>query len=275
MRRFVPIIVLVAAVVAGAYVGFVRAKPRTRPAGPILVASFLPAELGNAIVFETPDGRFIVVDPGPKRTASELVKYLQLLGAQSLDVIISNPIDDHTGALEELTNSFDVKRLIHSGNAWESAPECAKGRIAEVLLSAGDSIRLSQKVRLEALSPPREPESQSIRPLITRVSFGRTRFLLMSDALVEDEAYMIRSGIDLTSNVLVVPRHGRYGGTSLELISFVRPEYCIVLVGNGNDKPSRIVLNRIRTENTGAEVYRTDLNGRINLISDGRTVRKE
>ena len=55
----------------------------------------------------------------------------------------------------------------------------------------------------------------------------------------------------------------------------MRPEYCIVLVGEGADRPSRVVLDRIKTENTGAEVCRTDGNGPVNMLSDGRSIQVE
>ena len=272
MRKLVPIIIIVAAVAAGAYVGFVRARRKPARVGPVLVASFLPADLGNAIVFETPEKRFVVIDPGPEQTADALVDYLRQAGVRSLDVIVTVPIDEHGGALGRLVDSFDVKRVIHGGPAWRKGLEGPKGPIGELVLAAGDSIRLSPKVKVEVLSPPREPRGRLAEPLVTRITFGKTRFLLASDARMEDEAYLIRSGVDLASTVLVVPRHGRYGSTSLELLSLVRPEYCIVLVGEGADRPSRVVLDRIKTENTGAEVYRTDTGGPINIMTDGHSI---
>jgi len=275
MRKLLPIIVVAAAVAAGAYVWFVRARREPTPTGPVLVAAFLPSELGNAIVFVTPDRRFVVVDPGPRSSAGALVSYLHRRGAKSLDVIVTNPIDKHTGALAALADSFEIRRVIHGSRTWQGVTGKSNRPIAEVVLKAGDSIRLSQRVRLEALNPPAEQESATPRPLVARITYGRTRFLLASDALVEDEAYMIRSGADLRSTVLVVPRHGRYGSTSLELLSLVRPEYCVVLVGKGSDRPSRVVLQRIKTENTGAQVYRTDLHGPIHMTTNGRTIRIE
>ncbi|MGC8862146.1 MAG: ComEC/Rec2 family competence protein [Armatimonadota bacterium] len=273
MRKVLPIIVIAAALAAGSYLGLLRARREVLPAVPVLVADFLPAEFGNAIVFQTPEKRFLVADPGPESTADALVSYLRRLGAKSLDVMVTNPIGKHTGAIESLTDGFEIRRIIHGSNTWQAVTTRPRRPVAEVVLKAGDRIRLSPRVKLEALSPPREPEGATERPLVTRISFGRTRFLLASDALLEDEAWMIRSGVDLRSTVLVVARHGRYGSTSLEFLSFVRPEYCVVMVGRGADRPSRTVLERISTENTGAEVYRTDVHGAVQMISDGRTIR--
>ena len=52
----------------------------------------------------------------------------------------------------------------------------------------------------------------------------------------------------------------------------MRPSYCIVMPGRGADRPSPTVCDRIKTENTGAEVYRTDSDGPIKMTSDGRSI---
>ena len=221
MRKLLPIIVIVAALAAGAYVGVWRAKRKPARLGPVLVASFLDADRGNAIVFDTPERRFIVVDPGPEDTADALVDDLRENGAQSLDVIVTTPTPEHMGALQTLIDRFEVRRIIHGGNPWPKRPRGPKGLITELVLAAGDSIGLSPKVKLEVLSPAKAPPETSVGPLVTRVTFGDSRFLLASDARIEDESYLIRSGADMVSTVLVVPRHGRFGSTSLELLSLV------------------------------------------------------
>jgi beta-lactamase superfamily II metal-dependent hydrolase len=97
----------------------------------------------------------------------------------------------------------------------------------------------------------------------------------MSDANAEDEGYLIRSGQDLASDVLVIGRNGRLGRTSLELLFAVKPRHCIVLAGSGANRPSRGLLERIDGKNTGANVYRTDIHGIIKMISDGNVVTVE
>jgi competence protein ComEC len=75
----------------------------------------------------------------------------------------------------------------------------------------------------------------------------------------------------LGANVLVVPRHARFGGTSLELLSRARPEICVVMAGR-DDRPSRTVLRRIDPAKTGAALYRTDRDGTIEIVTNGRAI---
>lgn len=273
MRRLLPILVLISAIAAGSYVGFHRATPRPVRIDNALIVSFLDESLGNAIVLETPEKHFAVVDPGPEATAEGLVEYLQKIGVRSIDVVLTTSTAEHSGALQALDQALEVKRVVRS-TSRESGPEQAIGKaITESLLTTGECINLSPTVRIEALGPPKAAlEDSKPGPLVTRVRHGDTSFLLMSDASIEDEAYLIRSGGNLISTVLAVPNHGRAGSTSLELLARVRPRYIVVLAETGVGRPDPGVMKRISPENTGAYLHRTDKDGIIDLVGDGRSI---
>ena len=82
---------------------------------------------------------------------------------------------------------------------------------------------------------------------------------------------MIEEGIDPRCNVLVVGKHGKRGGVSLEILSMARPEICVAPVGI-RERPNRLVLRQIDPKNTGAELYRTDLDGIVEVVTDGRQI---
>lgn len=273
MRKVVPIIVVVSLFLLGVFLLSRHREEIKQPAGPVLTASFLPAELGNAVVFIMPDGRALVVDPGYTRTIGELVEYLRAHDVGSIDVLITRNYETPPPSLKALFAAFEVRRVMHSGLPWSGSLEGPAGRVAEVLLYGGDSVRLAGNVRLIALYPPKDVSELRDRSLVTSVHFGNTRFLLMSDATIYDEGYLIRSGADLASDVLVVGRNGRYGSTSLELLMATKPSHFVVLVGGGSRRPSRSVMRRIDSENTGAQVYRTDIHGAIQISSDGNSLR--
>lgn len=285
MRKLLPIILIVVALGAGAYVGYNKGSrgKQPRPEGPVLVVSFLEPDLGGAVVLQTPEKGFIVVDPGPSATSEALAGHLREAGAKSLIVMVTNPTRDRAGAVSYLLEAFHVKRIIHgesnrSSIAWMQAIEKAREeRVPEMLLSAGDMVSLSPSTRLEVLSPPKgllpglDSDSDN-NSLVGRVRFGDKRLVLMSDAGTEAEAGMIRSGVDLEGEVFTVARYGRAGATSIELVSMVRPHYCVVMTGGPHHRLSKTVLNRIDTQHTGAELYRTDRDGTIGIVTDGRSI---
>lgn len=276
MRRFIFIAVILVAAAAGLYFGLQHGAHSRKQRGPVLEITFTDASLGNAIILRTPDNRFVIFDPGPRATSRDLAAALTEAGARMLDIVVTEPTDAHTGAIDTLSQQFKLKRIVHGEAPMWNKP---KG-VPELALAQGDSIHLSRGIRLEVLGPPRGPVGDSAQDtahgsLITRIRFGRTSFLLASHAAVEAEAALMRSGQDLSSSVLVVGRHGRAGSTTLELLSAVRPGYCVVQVGKGADRPSRSVLSRLSPDRTGAELYRSDAQGSIRMISSGRAITVE
>jgi competence protein ComEC len=283
MRKLLPIILIATVLAFGIYLGYREEERKPASSKNALVVRFLDAKHGNAIVISIPGGNSVVIDPGPEATAEHLTDYLRGIGTKSVTLIVTYPSREHVGAINQLVESFSVKRILHGGitgvsRTWDSVLElAAEAGIPDLVLCEGDLIKLSPKVKLEILSPPRgftdnTAASSMNNSLVARVSVGRVRFLLTSHIGTEVEGKLIQSDVDLRSNVLLVPRHGAAGSTSLEFISQVRPECFIVLVGKGDDRPSSLVMRRISTENTGAQVYRTDRDGPIDVISDGRSI---
>ncbi|OFX15804.1 MAG: hypothetical protein A2Z18_10730 [Armatimonadetes bacterium RBG_16_58_9] len=293
MRKYLPVIVIAAALAVGVYVGYIAGHRRDTVAGPTLAMTFLDAEHGNGIIVRTPEGKFVVVDPGPAECARGLMKELKRSRAASVSVVVTKPSSARGGALRRLVSEFDVTEVYTgetegSAGTWKHALERARKRGIPIrALFGGSTVRLSPTTAFEVLGPPagllHATESDwDNNSLVTRFRFGEKRFLLMSDARVEAECYLIQSAAaqletdrpqaELESDVLVLGRNGRSGSTSLELLSRVRPESCVVIAGRGRNRPSRAILNRVDTKNTGAAVYRTDKDGTIRMVTDGHSV---
>jgi len=280
MEKLKPIALIILALGAGIYAGYITGSRDTLPKGPLIKIDFLSADFGNGALIHTPEGKFVLIDPGPRRTAGALIAYLDESKTKSLDVIITNPTANRGGSLDAIADRFKVGRLLHgekvgTSSEWRRAfNRFAEHKIPHVTLSQKDTIRLSKSTRLDVLCPPiglmpgvdKDSDSNS---LVIRISFKGKRFLFTSDVGEEAETYLAKSKMDLENDVLVIPRYGKSGAASLEFLSRVRPECCIV---SCKKHPNRTVLQRIHPKNTGAELHRTDKNGTINIISDGRSI---
>ena len=283
MRKLLPIILIAAALGAGAYVGYILGVGKTEVEGPTLSVTFLDAQRGNGIVVRTPEGSFVVIDPGPVSSADELVEHLRQAGAKSISVVVSSPSADRGGALGSLVKSVGVSKVYRGelkggSSAWRRSVESVRdSKIPASVVSGGSVVKLSPSTKLEVLSPPKgmlddTSSDWDNNSLVTRIWYGDKRFLFMSDTRIGAEGHLIQSGNDLVSDVVNVGRNGRSGSTSLELLCVVRPEMCVVSVGRRRRKPGKTVLTRIDTNNTGAAVYRTDKDGTIRIVTDGRSI---
>ncbi|MDO8567105.1 MAG: hypothetical protein Q7R57_00140, partial [Dehalococcoidales bacterium] len=77
---------------------------------------------------------------------------------------------------------------------------------------------------------------------------------------------------ELAGTVLKAGHHGSKTSTSPGFLAVVNPQVAVVSVGANNrlGHPGTEVMERLKAR-TGAErVYRTDLNGTVEFITDGR-----
>jgi competence protein ComEC len=79
---------------------------------------------------------------------------------------------------------------------------------------------------------------------------------------------MIAAGLPLAADVLKVGHHGSDSSTSTAFLAAVHPQVAVIQVGADNHfgHPAPALLARL----AGIQVWRTDRNGRIEMISDGQ-----
>ena len=104
------------------------------------------------------------------------------------------------------------------------------------------------------------------------VTYGKNKFLFTGDAEREEEKDILSQGADLDADVLKVGHHGSSNASSYMFLRAVMPEYTVISVGADNSygHPSDACLSRLR--DAGTLVCRTDLQGDINVKSDGRII---
>lgn len=260
-------------------------RPRTgfRPEGPVMRITFLEPDLGGAAVLRTPDGHCVVIDPGPGRKGENLVTFLDDLGIRNVTAVLTCASERNAGAAKALLEALKLDRVVHERSAQklksleEWLSEARRMGVSEMSLSDGDRVGLASNVALEALSPPdTNIEDRRIsESMVFRIRYGDVRILFLSEGGPDVEGYLISSGRDLSSDVLVIGGPSDSQAVSLELISLVRPGYFVLRAGGAYGRPSRSLLSRISTEHTGADAFRTDTDGRIELATDGRTIALE
>ena len=71
-------------------------------------------------------------------------------------------------------------------------------------------------------------------------------------------------------DVLHVGHHGSATSTNAQFLGLTRPEAAVISVGRDNDygHPTETVLQRLRE--AGAEIYRTDQMGTLEIVTDGK-----
>jgi competence protein ComEC len=259
-------------------------EPIPSPAEPALVVRVLDVGQGDAILIETPGGKFVLVDTGPPEARASLLAALQSAGVARLDLLVAtHPHLDHVGNAVRVLGAVEVGRVLdsgqpHSTRTYERTLTAIKrGRVPLTLARTGQQFELDSGIRLDVLGPPRpylrdaeDNRELNANSVILRVTHGDFRMLLMADAEEETEETLLAHGEDLSAHVLKVAHHGSRYASSAAFLARVGPEAAIVSCGSGNEynHPAQETLDRLRS--AGARVYRTDLQGTITVRSDGR-----
>jgi len=243
---------------------------------------FLDVGQGDAILVLTPDGRQILIDGGPNPTAllSELSAVLPFWD-RSLDlVVLTHPDGDHLTGLLAVLDRYQVGRVLDTlqtdaaplAAAWRE--RLAKGHIPRTIGQRGMRIPLDD-VMLTVLHPSSKPltgtaSDENNNSIVLRIDYGPTSLLLTGDAESEAEADMIKAGLPLQADLLKIAHHGSNGSTSAPFLMAVAPRAAVIPVGADNTfgHPAREVLRHLT--DARAEILRTDTNGRIEAVSDGR-----
>lgn len=245
---------------------------------------FLDVGQGDAILIQAPDGRQVLVDGGPSPTAllSELGATLPFWD-RSLDlVVLTHPDGDHITGLIPLLDRYRVARVLdtHLTDAaalaapWRAG--LARDGTARTFAERGMRLSLGQ-VQLTVLHPGPRPlqgtaSDDNNNAIVLRLDYGQTSLLLTGDAETEAEADMLQAGLPLRADLIKIGHHGSRGATSTVFLAGVAPRWAVIQVGADNafGHPHPDVLRRLA--DADVTVFRTDRDGRIEVISDGRAL---
>jgi len=237
---------------------------------------FLDVGQGDAIFIHTPDGRQILVDggPNPDSLLDELGDVMPFWD-RGLDlVVLTHPDADHMNGLLVVPERYRIGQVVDStltagsATAWDDI--LATRGITRVAVERGAQLRAGEVV-LTVLNPAGSGGAPTVddnaASMVLRLDYGQTSALLTGDAPEAAEAEMLAAALPLDADILKIGHHGSADSTSEAFIAAASPQHAVIQVGADNKfgHPAPAVLHRLR----GVEVLRTDLNGRVEAISDG------
>lgn len=260
-----------------------------------LRVTFLDVGNGDAILIQSPSGRTMLIDGGPRQEepyeydAGErvVVPALMALGVRALDVVVlTHPENDHVGGLTAVLKAVPVRHVLEPGVEHEARSyqefrhEVQKQGLPRLTAARGQRINLGRGVRvyvLWPLAPSLRPEQAKVnnQSVVLKLVYGRISFLFTGDIEAEVEEELLRQGGHLRSTVLKVAHHGSGSSTTEPFRQAVQPEVAVISVGRANPHghPSPEVYQRLK--DNGAKVYRTDWSGAITIKTNGRGFKVE
>lgn len=252
-----------------------------------LRVTMLDVGQGEALVIQSPSGRTVLIDGGSldqrNISRSVIVPYLQFIGARRIDALILTHADaDHCNGLERVIQEMPIGMALDG--AWQpqtvGAPEyqiaklaLKRARVPIVRAAAGQRFNLGAGAILSVLGPTRPmireaPDNNN--GVVLRLDYGTTNFLFTADIQKEAEDRLMQRGAPLGCTILKVAHHGSKSSTTESFLRRARPRAAIISCGRYNDfgHPAPQTLQNLAQRR--ASVFRTDLNGAIEITSDGQ-----
>jgi competence protein ComEC len=203
-------------------------------------------------------------------------------GIRSLDALLVTHGDpDHLGGAVAAADDFRPRQIWEGIRVPQHLPtqelmhEAARLRIPITPLRAGETMRMDE-VQLRVLHPtPPDWERRRVRnddSVVLEVVYGDVAILLTGDISADIERAVVPRLTPARIRVLKVAHHGSRTSSSSALLESWRPQFAVISCGRGNrfGHPTLEVLQRL--EAIGATILRTDLDGQIELETDGRLV---
>jgi competence protein ComEC len=249
-----------------------------------LKLTFIDVGQGESILVEFPGQKKMLIDGGGSYDGSfdigeRIVSpFLWKKGIKKIDyLVLTHPHPDHLNGLIAVARNFSISEF---WEAFSPSDDRNYTQLKKILSSSvksrrifsGDSFSISG-VKIYILHPQREAliktRVQNDHSLVLKLTHGNTSFLLTGDIELPVEREIIQSEQDLTCHLLKSPHHGSQSSSSTDFLERVMPEIIVISVGDRNKYgfPHMKVIENYNS--IGAEIYRTDHHGAIEVESDG------
>ena len=269
---------------------------RDRYATPYLSLTAIDVGQGSATLVRFPKGKTMLVDGGGFSDNSVfdvgrhiLAPFLLRNHIKTLDmVVLTHPEADHVNGLTYILKHFTVKTLITTG---ESKDTYGYRKFQQTIQREDIPVRpfpdvnrhrIVNGVHMDILSPPATISSPAATgswwntnntSIVIRLTYKDISFLLPGDIMAQAEKALVETrGATLHSTVLFVPHHGSRTSSSPSFLRAVAPDIAVISLGwqNRFHFPSRQVIRRL--DKLGAQIYRTDIHGAIQMLTNGKTI---
>lgn len=246
-----------------------------------LKISYIDVGQGDSILVQV-NNKNLLIDAGPSENTDKLVSFLTKQKIQRLDyVIATHPHEDHIGGMPAVIKKYHIvnfyaPKVITNTTFFENMILALKNKNIKIYQAKPEmTLDLGKDVDCNIIAPNSSNyEDLNNYSVVVKLSYKNCKFLFMGDAQSLSEEEMLDNNIDVSCDVLKIGHHGSKTSSSEQFLDRAKPRIAIISCGKNNDygHPHKKTLKELKKRNI--QIYRTDLDGNIILLSDGNKIFK-
>lgn len=227
------------------------------------------------------DNEAMLIDAGDEGKGTAIQLYLKKHNISKLKyVVATHPDADHIGGLDVIVYKFDCGQILvpnceNDTSSFEQLEYSMKAKgYKPHIVDVGEKYTLGT-AQIEILSPSSEFTFADTNDssIVIRLDHGNNSFLFTGDVTIPPQQALIYDpDLNIDVDVLKVPHHGASTAYIKGFYDEVSPTYAVISCGRNNryGHPRQEVLNDLQKR--GSKVFRTDEQGTIVAVSDGKTI---
>lgn len=220
------------------------------------------------------DGEYMLIDAGNNEDGKLIVSQLESMGITQIKYLIgTHPHEDHIGGLDNVLNKFKVENLYMPDVEYDSATyrgvisAASSKKVKNTEPKIGHVFYVGE-ARCEIMGVDSNSKDTNQTSIIIEVTHGENKFLFMADAEIPNEEIRLWNDV----YVLKAGHHGSSTSSSDDFLEQTMPKVVVISCGEGNEygHPHKEPMTAFKE--LGAQIYRTDTQGTINITSDGKAI---
>ena len=245
-----------------------------------LAVHFLDVGQGDSIFIELPNDETMLIDAGENYHGEGIINYIKQAGHSRIDYVIgTHPHSDHIGSLPYIIRNFGIGNIYlpnvtANTKLFENLLSSVKSKGLKVKAGkAGVNVVSDTDLSADIIAPVTIDENNLNNcSIVLKLTFGKNTFLFTGDA---ETGEMGSIKDDISADVLKLGHHGSKNSTTKKLLKAIDPEIAVISCGKNNEygHPHKEVLQYLKKAK--CEVYRTDQQQTITVVSDGNELSVE
>lgn len=242
----------------------------------------------------------ILIDGGPSdKVLACLSEHVPFWDRKIEMVVVTHPDYDHLTGIVSVIDRYVVKQIVSNSLVLDTGvfgtfrEEVIAIKIPVYSPKYGDKIRIGG-LELKILYPEEKlgneivwtggtgKESSGVMgtevfagntnatSIVSELVYGNFKAILAGDSGFDQETIMENNNELEKVNVIKIAHHGSKYSTSTEFLDLIRPDLAVISVGlkNTYGHPATETLTRLKE--VGINIKRTDLDGEVEVVSDGK-----